>query len=158
DEVKVNVIYDGVGGITESDIMLAAASGGIVVGFGVQPDANARRIAEREGVELRVYRIIYEVVDDVKKAMEGLLAPEIKEKIIGHAEVRELFRISKVGVIAGCRVLDGKAMRAARVRVVRDSKPLYEGNVSSLKSFKNDTREVDAGAECGIGVEGYNDL
>ncbi|OGR12440.1 MAG: hypothetical protein A2341_19910 [Deltaproteobacteria bacterium RIFOXYB12_FULL_58_9] len=158
DEVKVNVIQGGVGAITESDIMLAAASQGYVFGFGVRPDANARLVADREGVDVRTYTIIYEMVDAVKKAMEGLLTPESKEKVVGHAEVREVFRVSKVGTIAGCRVTDGKAMRAAKVRVLRDSVQVYEGKVSSLKHFKDDAREVDSGLECGVGVEGFNDV
>ena len=151
-EVKVDVLHGGVGAITESDIVLASASKGIIVGFNVRPDVNATQIAEREGVEIRTYKIIYEVLDDVRKAMEGLLAPE------GHAQVREIFKISKVGTIAGCRVVDGKALRSARVRVVRDSVPMFEGKVASLKHFKNDAREVESGLECGVSVEGYNDV
>jgi translation initiation factor IF-2 len=158
DEVKVNVIYGGVGAISESDIMLAAASGGLVLGFGVRPDTNARIISEREGVEVRTYSIIYEAIDDVRKAMEGLLTPESREKIVGRAEVRDLFKVSKVGTIGGCRVTEGKAARSARVRVLRDSVQVYEGKTSSLRHFKNDVREVETGLECGIGVEGYNDL
>ena len=157
-EVKVNVLYGGVGAITESDISLASTSKGIIIGFNVRPDNNARAIAEREGVEIRTYKIIYEVLDDVRKAMEGLLAPESKEKIVGHAEVREIFKITKVGTIAGCKVTDGKALRSARVRVVRDSVPVFEGKVASLKHFKNDAREVEAGLECGVSVEGFNDI
>ncbi|MBI5510280.1 MAG: translation initiation factor IF-2 [Deltaproteobacteria bacterium] len=158
DEVKVNVRYGGVGAITESDIMLASASKGIVIGFNVRPDANARDIAAREGVEIRMYKIIYEVLDDVRKAMEGLLAPESKEKLVGHAEVREIFKIAKIGTIAGCRVTDGKALRSARVRILRDSVPVFEGKVASLKHFKNDAREVEAGLECGVSIEGFNDI
>lgn len=158
DEVKVNVVYAGVGAISESDIMLAAASRGVVVGFSVRPDANARSIAEKEGVEIRIYNIIYEVVDDMRKAMEGLLSPVSREKILGRAEVREMFRITKVGVIAGCRVTEGKALRSAKVRVLRDSVQIYDGKVSSLRHFKSDVREVDTGLECGIGVEGFNDI
>jgi len=157
-EVKVNVLHAGVGAISESDIMLASASNAIVLGFGVRPEPNARGIAEREKVEIRTYRIIYEMVDEVRKAMEGLLAPEAKEKVIGHAEVRDLFKISKVGTIAGCRVTDGKALRSARVRVLRDHVPVYEGRVGSLKHFKDDVREVESGLECGVSVDGYNDL
>lgn len=158
DEVKVNVLYGGVGAIKESDITLAAASRGIVVGFGVRPDTNARQIAEREGVEIRTYMIIYEAVDEIRRAMEGLLTPESREKVVGRAEVRELFKVSKVGVIGGCRVTEGKAIRAARVRVLRNSVQVFDGRPSSLKHFKNDAREVDSGLECGIGVDGYNDL
>ncbi len=157
-EVKVNVIYSGVGGISESDITLAAASTGIVVGFGVRPDGKARTIAEREGVEIRTYAIIYEMLDDVRKAMEGLLTPESREKIVGRCEVREIFRVSKIGTIAGCRVVDGKAQRSARIRVLRDNVQVFDGKVSSLRSFKNDVREVDAGAECGVSLEGYQDV
>jgi translation initiation factor IF-2 len=158
EEVKVTVLLSGVGGVKESDIVLASASEGIVLGFNVRPDPNAIRVAEREGVEIRTYKVIYEMVDDVKKAMEGLLEPERQEKVIGHAEVRDLFRVSKVGTIAGCRVIDGKAMRSARIRVVRDSVPVYEGKVGSLKRFKDDAREVESGMECGVSVEGFNDV
>jgi translation initiation factor IF-2 len=158
EEVKVTVVLAGVGGIKESDIMLAAASKGLVIGFGVKPDANTRTIAEREGVEIRSYNIIYEALDEVHKAMEGLLAPETKEKVIGHAEVREVFRITKVGQVAGCRVMDGKAARNAKIRVMRDNKKVFEGKVSTLKQFKNDAREIEAGQECGVAVEGYSEI
>ncbi|MED5465159.1 MAG: translation initiation factor IF-2, partial [Myxococcota bacterium] len=158
EEVGVSVIYGGVGGITESDIMLAAASNGLVLGFNVRPDNNARRVADREGVEIRPYSIIYEMVDDVKKAMEGLLAPESKESIVGHAEVRDLFRVSKVGLVAGCRVVDGKAIRGAGVRVLRDSVEIYSGKVGSLFHFKDSVREVESGSECGISVDGFSDV
>ncbi len=157
-EVKVNVIYSGVGGISESDITLAGASNGIVMGFGVRPDGNARTIAEREAVEIRTYAIIYEMLDDVRKAMEGLLTPESREKIIGRAEVREIFRVSKIGTVAGSRVVDGKAQRSARVRVLRDSVQVFDGKIASLRSFKDDVREVDQGAECGVSLEGYQDV
>lgn len=158
DEVKVEVIYSGVGGISESDIMLAAASDGLVLGFNVRPDSKGRQVADREGVDVRAYSIIYEMVDEVKKAMEGRLAPDTQEKIVGRAEVREVFQITKVGTIAGCRVVEGKAARAARVRVLRDSVQVYDSTVSSLKHYKDDVREVDAGSECGVGVEGFNDI
>lgn len=158
EEVKVNVIYAGVGAVKESDIMLASASDGLVLGFGVRPDPKARDVANREGVEIRTYNIIYEMVDDVKKAMEGLLEPESRETVVGRAEVRELFRVTKVGTIAGCRVVEGKAQRAAKVRVLRDSAQVYEGRVSSLRHFKDDVREVDSGYECGVGVENFNDV
>jgi translation initiation factor IF-2 len=158
DEVKVNVIYGGVGAIKESDITLASASGGLVVGFNVRPDPNSRVVSEREGVEIRTYNVIYDLVDDVRKAMEGLLTPESREKVLGRAEVREVFKISKVGAVAGCRVIDGKAMRAAKVRVLRDSVLVYDGKVGSLKHFKNDVREVDSGLECGASVDGFNDI
>ncbi len=158
DEVKVDVIYSGVGGISESDIMLASASDGLVLGFNVRPDTKARQISDREGVDVRTYSIIYEMVDEVKQAMEGKLAPDTQEKVVGRAEVREVFQITKVGAIAGCRVIDGKAMRSARVRVLRDNVQIYDSTVSSLKHYKDDVREVESGSECGVGVEGFNDI
>ncbi|MEZ4273067.1 MAG: translation initiation factor IF-2 [Myxococcota bacterium] len=158
EEVRVNVIYAGVGAITESDIMLASASNALIFGFNVRPDGNARNIAQREGVEIRVYNVIYELIDEVRKAMEGLLTPESQERVLGRAEVREVFKISKVGTIAGCRLIEGKGLRSARVRVLRDSAQVYDGRVSSLKRFKDDAREVESGQECGIGVEGFNDI
>ncbi len=158
DEVKVAVIHRGVGAITENDVLLAAASDAIIIGFHVRPDARARAAAEREGVDIRVYRVIYEVVDDVRLAMEGLLAPEKREVVLGSAEVRETFKIPKVGTIAGCFVSDGTIPRTARVRVVRDGVEVYEGVIGSLKRFKDDVREVREGYECGINVEGFNDV
>jgi translation initiation factor IF-2 len=158
DEVATKVLYGGVGGIKESDIMLASASQGVVLGFNVRPDTNARTIAQTENVDIRTYSIIYEMLDDVRKGMEGLLSPISQEKVMGRAEVRETFRISKIGVIAGCRVVEGKASRAARVRVLRDSIQVFDGRLSSLKHYKEDVREVDSGSECGIGVEGYQDI
>ena len=158
DEVKVDVIHRGVGAITENDVLLAAASDAIIIGFHVRPDARARAAAEREGVDIRVYRVIYEVVDDVRLAMEGLLAPEKREVVLGSAEVRETFKIPKVGTIAGCFVSDGTIPRTARVRVVRDGVEVYEGVIGSLKRFKDDVREVREGYECGINVEGFNDV
>jgi translation initiation factor IF-2 len=158
DEVKVAVIHRGVGAITENDVLLAAASDAIIIGFHVRPDARTRAAAEREGVDIRVYRVIYEVVDDVRLAMEGLLAPEKREVVLGAAEVRETFKIPKVGTIAGCFVSDGTIPRTARVRVVRDGVEVYEGVIGSLKRFKDDVREVREGYECGINVEGFNDV
>ncbi|HEU4464626.1 MAG TPA: translation initiation factor IF-2 [Gemmatimonadota bacterium] len=158
DEVKVDVIHRGVGGITDNDVLLAAASAAIIIGFHVRPDARARAAAEREGVDIRSYRVIYEVVDDVRNAMEGLLAPEKREVVLGSAEVRETFKIPKVGTIAGCFVSDGTIPRTARVRVVRDGVEVYEGMIGSLKRFKDDVREVREGYECGINIEGFNDV
>jgi len=158
-EVKVNVIHTGAGGISESDVMLAAASNAIIIGFSVRPDAKASSLIEKEGVDVRLYTIIYEAIEDVKKALEGLLEPTITEKIIGRAEVRDLFQISRLGTIAGCHVLDGKISRASEgIRVIRDSVVVYESKISSLKRFKEDTKEVLAGFECGIMVENFNDL
>jgi translation initiation factor IF-2 len=158
-EVKVNVIHTGVGGINESDVMLATASNAIIIGFNIRPDANAASLIEKEGVDLRLYNIIYEAIEDVKKALEGLLEPTITEKIIGRAEVRNLFHISRIGTIAGCYVLDGKISRASiGARVIRDNVVIYENKISSLKRFKEDAKEVLAGFECGIMVENFNDL
>ncbi len=158
DKVKVNVIHTGVGGITENDVMLASASRAIIIGFNVRPAGKAGATAKSEGVEIRVYRVIYEAVDDVKKAMAGLLAPEYREKDLGKAEVRQVFSIPKIGTIAGCYVTDGKITRTAKVRLVRDAVQIWEGGVGSLRRFKDDVREVASGYECGIGLEGYNDL
>src|SRR6267378_1742943 len=157
-EVKVEVVHRGVGAITESDVLLAKASNAIIIGFHVRPDSNARASAEREKVEIRTYRIIYEAVEEVKAAMAGLLAPEKKEVVLGEAEVRQLFKIAKVGTIAGSFVRSGVIPRTARVRVVRDGVEVYDGTLSSLKRFKDDVREVREGFECGIGVENFNDL
>lgn len=157
-QVRVNVLHSGVGGITESDVMLASASNAVIIGFHVRPDTKARELAEQEGVEIQVYQIIYDAVEDVKKAMEGLLEPTKKEKYLGRAEVREVFNITKVGNVAGCYVIDGKLQRNANVRLLRDSVILHEGKLSSLKRFKDDAREVEKGYECGLGIEGYNDI
>lgn len=158
EEVSVEVIHRGVGAISESDILLARASGAIIIGFHVRPDNNARNAAEREGVDIRLYRIIYEAVEDVKKALEGMLRPEEREVVLGEAEVRETFKVSRIGVIAGCWVRSGVINRQGRVRVIRDGIEIYDGTISSLKRFKDDAREVREGFECGIGVENFNDI
>jgi translation initiation factor IF-2 len=157
-EVRVDVVHRGVGAITESDILLAKASGAIVLGFHVRPDSNARAAAEREQVDVRTYRIIYEAVEDVRNALEGLLKPEERETVLGEAEVLQLFKVSKVGTIAGCMVRSGTIQRTAKARVVRDGTSVYTGTLSSLKRFKDDVREVREGLECGIGIENFNDL
>jgi translation initiation factor IF-2 len=157
-EVRVDVVHRGVGAITESDILLAKASGAIVLGFHVRPDSNARAAAEREQVDVRTYRIIYEAVEDVRNALEGLLKPEERETVLGEAEVLQLFKVSKVGTIAGCTVRAGIVQRTARARVTRDGVTVYTGSLSSLKRFKDDVREVREGLECGIGIENFNDL
>ncbi|HEV8263487.1 MAG TPA: translation initiation factor IF-2 [Gemmatimonadales bacterium] len=157
-EVKVEVVHRGVGAINEGDVLLAKASGAIIIGFHVRPDSNARAAADRERVEIRTYRIIYEAVEEVKLAMEGLLAPEKKEVILGEAEVRQLFKIAKVGTIGGSFVRSGVIPRTARVRVIRDGVEVYDGTLASLKRFKDDVREVREGFECGIGVENFNDV
>jgi translation initiation factor IF-2 len=157
-EVRVDVVHRGVGAITESDILLAKASGAIVLGFHVRPDSNARAAAEREQVDVRTYRIIYEAVEDVRNALEGLLKPEERETVLGEAEVLQLFKVSKVGTIAGCAVRSGIIQRTAKARVIRDGVTVYTGGLSSLKRFKDDVREVREGLECGIGIENFNDL
>jgi len=158
DAVKVDVIHTGVGAITESDVMLAKASGAIVVGFHVRPDPAARRAAEGQGVDVRLYQIIYEATDDIRRAMVGLLPPTVKEVQLGRAEVRRTFTVPKVGMIGGSYVLDGLIRRGAQCRLVRDSVQIYDGRIGSLKRFKDDAREVQTGFECGIGIDGYNDL
>jgi translation initiation factor IF-2 len=158
DEVKVGVISHGVGGITESDVQLAAASRAIVIGFNVRADAAARDAIKETGVDVRYYSIIYEVIDDVKAAVSGLLKPEVREQIVGLAEVREVFRSPKLGNVAGCMVIDGYVRRALPIRVLRENVVIYEGELESLRRFKDDVNEVRAGTECGIGVKNYNDV
>jgi translation initiation factor IF-2 len=158
DNVKVNVIHAGVGAITETDIMLAKASGAIIIGFQVRPDPAARQAAEGQGVDVRVYKVIYDVVDEVKSAMVGLLPPTVTEEFHGRAEVRETFLVPRVGTIAGCYVSEGKVNRSDMCRLVRDGVQVYEGKIGSLKRFKDDAREVASGFECGIGIDGYNDV
>ncbi|HHW11640.1 MAG TPA: translation initiation factor IF-2 [Firmicutes bacterium] len=158
DEVRVRVIHGGVGAISESDVMLASASGAIIIGFNVRPDPIAKRVAEREDVDVRLYRIIYDIVDDVKKAMEGMLEPEYREVVLGRAEVRATFKVPKVGTVAGCYVTEGKITRNSEARVLRDNVVVFEGIINSLKRFKDDVREVASGFECGIGLERFNDI
>ena len=157
-EVKVEVVHRGVGAINESDVLLAKAAQAIIIGFHVRPDSNARSAAEKEHVDIRAYRIIYEAVDDVKAALEGLLKPEQKEVVVGEAEVRQLFKISGVGVIAGCFVRNGTIQRGTKARVIRDGTVVYTGGFGSLRRFKDDVKEVKDGLECGIGIENFNDL
>jgi translation initiation factor IF-2 len=158
DEAKVRIVASGVGGITESDANLAVTSNAIVIGFNVRADATARRVIEEHGLDLRYYSIIYEVIDDVKKAIVGLLSPVIKEEITGLAEVKDVFRSSKLGAIAGCIVVEGVVKRHNPIRVLRDNVVIYEGELESLRRFKDDVTEVKAGVECGIGVKNYNDV
>lgn len=157
-EVKLNVIHEGVGAISESDVMLAAASGAMVIGFNVRPDINARQAAEAQHVEIRTYEIIYDAIKDIDAAMKGMLKPKIAESVLGRAEVRAVFRIPKVGAVAGCYVTDGKVLKSARVRVLRDSTVVHTGKIASLKRFKDDVKEVASGYECGIGIAGFNDV
>jgi translation initiation factor IF-2 len=158
DQVKVNVIHSGVGGISESDVMLASASAAVIIGFNVRPEPKAAELAEREGVDVRLYSVIYDVVDSIRKAMEGMLAPTFRESTQGRAEVRNTFHISKIGTIAGCAVLSGKITRNSNVRLLRDSVVVHEGKLASLKRFKDDVKEVLEGYECGLGIENYNDI
>ncbi|MCG7921420.1 MAG: translation initiation factor IF-2 [Candidatus Thiodiazotropha lotti] len=158
DEVKVRVVASGVGGINESDANLAVTSNAIIIGFNVRGDAGARRVVEEQGIDMRYYSIIYEIIDDVKKAISGMLSPEIREEIIGLAEVRDVFRNSKLGAIAGCMVLEGMVKRNNPIRVLRDNVVIYEGSLESLRRFKDDVTEVKSGMECGIGVKNYNDV
>lgn len=157
-EVQVNVIHKGVGQISESDVLLASASDAIIIGFQVRPSLNARKLAEQEQIDIRTYSVIYDAIEEITAAIEGLLQPTEEEKIVGNAEVREVFRISKVGNIAGCMVLDGKITRNTKIRVVREGVVIYTGEISSLKRFKEDVKEVTAGYECGIGIHNFNDL
>jgi translation initiation factor IF-2 len=157
-EVAARVIHSGVGGITESDVTLAATSAAAIIGFNVRANKQAREVAERDGVEIRYYNIIYNLVDDVKAAMSGLLAPERRETMLGNAEVLEIFDISKVGKVAGCRVTEGTVERGANVRLIRDNVVIHEGRLSSLKRFKDEVREVPAGQECGMAFEKYEDM
>ncbi len=158
EEVKINLIHRGVGAITETDIMLASASNAIIIGFNVRPDVNARKIAESEQVDIRLYRVIYDAIEDIKAAMGGLLDPEYKEVDLGRVEIRKTFKVSRIGTIAGCYVTDGKVTRDAKVRLIRDGIVIYEGKLDSLKRFKDDVREVSQGYECGLTIEGYNDI
>jgi translation initiation factor IF-2 len=158
EEVRARIIHAGVGGITESDVGLAATSGAVILGFNVRANAQAREAAEHDGVEIRYYAVIYDLVDEVKQAMSGLLAPTRKETFLGNAEVLEVFTISKVGKVAGCRVTEGKVERGAQVRLIRDNVVIHEGKLSTLKRFKDEVREVVAGQECGMAFEGYQDM
>jgi translation initiation factor IF-2 len=158
EEVRARVIHTGVGGINESDVMLASASNAIIIGFNIRPDATIARKAETEGVDIRLYDVIYNVIDEVKAAMTGMLKPQEREVVLGQAEVRQIFKVSKVGTIAGCQVKSGKIVRDATVRLLRDSALIYEGKLASLKRFKDDVREVQEGYECGMAIENFNDL
>ena len=158
EEVRVNLVRSAAGGITADDVSLAMASNAIVIGFNVRPDKQARELSEKEGVDIRLYRVIYDAIDDIKLALSGMLAPEKLEKDLGTAEVRAMFRVPKLGVIAGCYVTQGTIPRDGRVRLVRDSVVVYEGKVGSLRRFKDDVREVAQGYECGIGIENFQDI
>jgi len=158
DEVAANIVYSGVGGITESDVNLAATSEAAIIGFNVRANKQARDSAEGEDLEIRYYNVIYDLVDDVKAAMSGLLSPERRETMLGNAEILEVFNITKVGKVAGCRVTDGKVERGAGVRLIRDNVVVHEGKLSTLKHFKDEVKEVSAGQECGMAFEKYEDM
>jgi translation initiation factor IF-2 len=158
EEVQVNIVSGGVGGITETDVNLAVTSGAVIFGFNVRADNSARRLVESEGVDLRYYNVIYDVIDDVKQALTGMLAPELREEIVGIAEVRDVFRSPKFGQIAGCMVIEGTVYRSKPIRVLRDSVVIYQGELESLRRFKDDANEVRNGTECGIGVKNYTDV
>jgi len=158
EKVKIKIIHKGVGAITESDVMLASASNAVIIGYNIRPEANARKLAERERVDIRLYRVIYEIIDDVKSAIHGLLEPEYEEVVLGQAEIRQIFKVSKIGTVAGSYVLEGKISRNANMRVIRDGVVIHEGRIESLKRFKDDAKEVNTGFECGILLENFNDL
>ena len=158
EQVKVRILHAGVGAVTNDDVNLASAFGAIIIGFNIRPNANAKEAADKEGVDIRLYRVIYQAIEDIEKAMKGMLEPVLKENILGHAEVRNVFKITGSGTIAGCYVTDGKMQRNASVRLLRDNVVIFEGKLSSLRRFKDDVREVATGYECGIGLENYNDI
>ena len=158
DEVVVKVIHGGVGAINESDVILASASNAIIIGFNVRPDPVAKATADREGVDVRLYKVIYNAIEDVSAAMKGLLDPIFEEKVIGHAEIRQIFKASGVGNIAGSYVLDGYVERGCKVRISREGKQIFEGDLASLKRFKDDVKEVKTGYECGLVFDGFNDI
>ena len=158
EEIQVNIIHKGVGAITESDVLLASASDAIIIGFNVRPQGNAKQLAEKEEIDIRNYSIIYDAIDDLRDAMEGMLSPEVKEEITGTAEIREIFKVSKIGSIAGCMVTDGKIFRNSKIRLIRDGVVVYTGELSTLKRFKDDVKEVAKGYDCGMQIKGYNDI
>lgn len=157
-EVGINIVHRGVGRIAESDVMLASASNAVIIGFNVRPDANAKKVAESEGVQVRLYNIIYDAIDDVKAALEGMLKPTIKENTIGQAEIRQVIKVPKAGKIAGSYVLEGVVRRNAKVRLIRGGIVLWDGSLSNLRRFKDDAKEVAAGYECGISLSNYQDF
>jgi translation initiation factor IF-2 len=158
DEIQVNIIHKGVGAITESDVLLASASDAIIIGFNVRPMGNARIVAEKEEIDIRTYSIIYDAINDLKDAMEGMLSPVMKEEVTGNAEIRETFKISKIGTIAGCMVTSGKIFRNSQIRLIRDGVVVFTGELASLKRFKDDVKEVSKGYDCGLQIKNYNDI
>ena len=158
EEIQINIIHKGVGAITESDVLLASASDAIIIGFNVRPAGNAKALADKEEIDIRNYSIIYAAIDDLKDAMEGMLSPELKEEITGTAEIRELFKVSKIGTIAGCMITDGKVIRNNRIRLIREGVVIFTGELVALKRFKDDVKEVAKGYDCGMQIKGYNDI
>ena len=158
EEIQINIIHKGVGAITESDVLLASASDAIIIGFNVRPAGNAKALADKEEIDIRNYSIIYAAIDDLKDAMEGMLSPELKEEITGTAEIRELFKVSKIGTIAGCMITDGKVIRNNRIRLIREGVVIFTGELVALKRFKDDVKEVSKGYDCGMQIKGYNDI
>jgi translation initiation factor IF-2 len=158
DEIRVRVLHEGSGSITENDVHLAAASSAVIIGFNVRPSVKVKELAEQEHVDIRFYDVIYHALEDIEKAMVGMLDPTFEERVIGTADVRETFQVPKVGMVAGCAVIDGKMERNAKVRVLRDGVVVYTGDIASLRRFKDDVKEVLSGYECGIGVENFNDI
>ena len=158
EEVMVNVIHKSVGAITESDVLLASASNAVIVGFQVRPSVSARKLAEAEQIDIRLYSIIYQAIEEIKAAIEGMLSPEIEEKILCNIEVRDVFHITKVGSVAGCTVLDGKGIRNTKIRGILDDIVVHTGSLGSLKRFKDDVREVLSGYECGLNIDNFNDI
>jgi translation initiation factor IF-2 len=156
--MNIRIIHSGVGGINENDVLLASASKGIVVGFNVRIDNKARQIASSEQVDIKIFSIIYELIDSIKSAMSGMLAPIIQEEFIGKLEVRDIFKVGKVGTIAGCMAVEGKIIKKSKVKVIRDNVVVFQGNLGTLKRFKDDVKEVKNGYECGVTVENYNDV
>jgi translation initiation factor IF-2 len=157
-EVKAQVLHAGVGGVTQSDIILARASGAPIIAFNVRANAEARELAKRDGVEIRYYSIIYNIIDDIKAALSGMLAPTLRENFLGYAEILEVFNITKIGKVAGCRITEGKVLRGNKVRLLRDNVVIHEGTLSTLKRFKDEVKEVVVGQECGMAFENYQDI
>ena len=158
EEVKINVIHKGVGGISESDVLLADASRAIIIGFHVRPNLNARKLAEKQLVDIRLYSVIYNAINEVRSALEGLLSPIISEEVTATLEVRDTFKVPKFGTVAGCYVLEGKIARSNKIRLIREGIVIFEGDIGTLKRFKDDVREVDSGYECGLNIANYNDV
>jgi translation initiation factor IF-2 len=158
EKIAVNILMKAVGAVTESDVLLASASDAIIIGFQVRPSLNARKLAEAEQIQIKLYSIIYDAIEEVKAAMEGMLKPEFEEKVVGNIEVRDVFKITRVGTVAGCMVLDGKVSRHTKVRVIRDGIVVYTGELASLKRFKDDVKEVTKGFECGLNINNFNDI